>query len=88
MCHARISPSLPDYKIDLVPPWGYDSQPLEESLMTPPAKTGKGWEWWVTTGILILGLIVGGAWKLKDELAKIDKHIARVEVAVRIVGAK
>jgi len=56
--------------------------------MTPPAKTGKGWEWWVTTGILILGLIVGGAWKLKDELAKIDKHIARVEVAVRIVGAK
>jgi len=56
--------------------------------MTPPAKLGIDWKWWVTTGIVVLGLIVGSAWKLKDELTKIDKHIARVETAVRIIGAK
>ncbi len=77
--------SLLKYEIDLVHTLAYDSQPLEESSVAPKGIDGK---WWVTTGIVVLGLIVGGAWKLKDELTKIDNHIARVETAVRIIGAR
>lgn len=38
--------------------------------------------------MVVLGLIGGGVWTLKSELSGIDKHIARVETAVRIIGAK
>lgn len=63
----------------------YDSQPLGEPV-PPPPKTD--WKWWVTTGLVVLALIAGSAWTLKSELSGIDKHIARVETAVRIIGAK
>lgn len=36
----------------------------------------------------MVGLIVGSTWKVHDAFSKIDKHIARVETAVRIIGAK
>ena len=77
-----------DYQIDEILPLEYDSPPAGESMADPSKKQRVDWKWWITTGIGLLVLIVGGAWKIKDELAKIDKHISRVETAVRIIGAK
>jgi hypothetical protein len=45
-------------------------------------------KWWITTGLIVVGMVGGTAWRLEYELSKIDKHISRVETAVRIVGAK
>jgi hypothetical protein len=77
--------TLIDYRFDPVITLEYDSQPPGESV-APTPKTD--WKWWLTTGLVILSLIVGSAWTLKTELSGIDKHIARVETAVRIIGAK
>jgi hypothetical protein len=46
------------------------------------------WKWLVTTSIGALVLMGGTTWAIAGEFAKLDKHIGRVETAVRIVGAK
>jgi hypothetical protein len=76
--------TLQEYEIDLSFPMEYDSPQLGEPM--PPKKID--WKWWITTGIILISLIAGGIWTLAKELAAIDKHIGRVETAVRIVGAK
>jgi hypothetical protein len=87
--------TLTEYKIDPVSPLAYDSPPQGELPMAPPAKTGIDWKGW--TSLVLAGcLFVGGiVWLVHSELSRIDKsvagldkHIARVESAVRMVGAK
>jgi len=57
--------------------------------MTPPTrKETRDWKWLLPTGITVLALIAGSTWKLRDEFSKIDRRIARIETAVRIIGAK
>src|SRR5207249_3697972 len=74
--------TLQEHEIDLVLPLEYDSQPVVESMPR------TDWKWGITTGIVLLGLFVGSAWTLKSELSGVEKHISRVETAVRIIGAK
>lgn len=57
-------------------------------MPNPPAKQRLDWKWLFTTGVAVLGLIIGSTWKVHDEFSKIDKHIARIETAVRIIGAR
>ena len=57
----------------------------EEEMATKAGFDGK---WWVTTGLVIIGLVGGAAWRLEYEFSALDKHISRVETAVRIIGAK
>ena len=57
-------------------------------MANPQKKEGIDWKWLITTVIGALVLIGGTAWTIAGELAKLDKHIGRVETAVRIVGAK
>src|SRR5579863_1659574 len=74
--------ALQEYEIDLVAPLEYDSQTTGEFM----AKTDwKGWLGLVMGAIVFIG---GTIWKLASEFSKIDKHISRVEMAVRIIGAK
>jgi hypothetical protein len=63
----------------------YATQLLEES-MAPATKPDL--KWWITTGLVVIGLIAGGVWTLANEFSRIDKHISKVETAVRIIGAK
>ena len=52
------------------------------------AKHKIDWRWWVTTGLVVLGLGVSATWTISHEFSMLDKHISRVETAVRIIGAK
>lgn len=76
--------SLIEYEIDVVTPVEYDSRPLGGLMSITPKKDGIDWKWLVTT-FLALVAAVGVFY---ERLANIDKHIARVEMAVRIIGAK
>jgi hypothetical protein len=76
------TPILEDYAIDLKVPVEYDSRPLGESMPKIESK------WWITTGLVVIALVGGSTWTLAWEFSRIDKHISRVETAVRIVGAK
>lgn len=58
----------------------------DDLLDMPPRKID--WKWGITTGLLVLGMIVGATLALWHEFSEIDKHISRVETAVRIIGAK
>jgi hypothetical protein len=74
--------TLQEYEIDLVQPVEYDSRPTGESM----AKIDwKGWLGLIMGAIVFVG---GTTWKLASEFSKIDKHISRVEMGVRIIGAK
>lgn len=77
-----------DYQIDEILPLEYDFSPLEERMSNPPAKQGIDWKWLITTVLGALVLMGTVTWTLANEFAKLDKHIGRVETAVRIVGAK
>ncbi len=80
--------------IDLRTGGEYDSLTPEDNLMaTPklaakPADSKPHWTWWITTGLVVVALVGGAVWTLHEQFSKIDKHISRVEMAVRIVGAK
>jgi hypothetical protein len=87
--------ALQEYKIDLVTPLEYDSPSLGESMPNPPKKEGMDWKWLIPTVIGAIVLSGGVVWtvhyeisKLDDRISGLDKHIARIETAVRIVGAK
>jgi hypothetical protein len=66
----------------------YDSQPLGGFVTNPPKKDWAG----IFAGCVFAGSLVWAAHfeisKLDDRIAGIDKHISRVESAVRMVGAK
>ena len=59
-----------------------------EPLTMTTQKTDGDWKWWITTGLLVIGLVAGSVWKIADEFSKIEKHLNKVETAVRIIGAK
>jgi hypothetical protein len=61
----------------------YDSRPVGESM----AKTDD-WKGWLGVIMGALALFGGTVWALAAEFSKVDKHISRVETAVRIIGAK
>lgn len=73
-----------------------DGESGEITMSNPVEKNnGTDWKWLVTTTLAAIVVIGGSIWalhaefgKLYDRLGDIDKHIARVETAVRIVGAK
>jgi hypothetical protein len=52
------------------------------------AITPGGWVGIVVGIVTIVGVIVGATWTISHEFGVVDQHIARVETAVRIVGAK
>src|ERR1700686_601228 len=75
--------TVQEYEIDPVSYLEYASQPVRESM--PKTIDWKGWLGLVMGAIVFVG---GTTWKLASEFSKIDKHISRVEMAVRIIGAK
>src|SRR6266566_1574493 len=87
--------TLAEYEIDLVAPLEYDSPAPGQSMATTPKKEGRDWKALIPAVISIIVLTGAIVWtvhyeisKLDDRIAGLDKHIARVEIAVRIVGAK
>lgn len=67
-------------------------EPVDDSpvLIEEEMATGKkfDWKWGITTGLVLLSMIVGATLAIWHEFSQIDKHLARVETAVRIIGAK
>jgi hypothetical protein len=60
---------------------------IEEDQMAVP-KPKIDWKGWLALVITALCAIGGAAWGIAHEFSQLDKHIARVETAVRIIGAK
>jgi hypothetical protein len=52
------------------------------------AKSTPDWKGWLTLVLAVLVAVGGATWALWREFSELDKHIARVETAVRIIGAK
>ena len=87
--------TLAEYKIDLVSPLAYDSPPQGESPVAPPVKPKTDWKGWTSLVLASCAFVGGIVWLVHSEISKIDssiagldKHIARVESAIRMVGAK
>src|SRR5260370_39688272 len=79
---------LQEYKIDLVTSLEYDSPPVGDSMTNPPKRDWAG----IFAGCVFVGGLIWAAHieisKLDERIAGVDKHVGRVETAVRIVGAK
>jgi hypothetical protein len=67
----------------------------EKSVMPNTPKEQIDWKWAFSTGIGAAMFMGGLLWaahheisNLDDRIAGLDKHIGKVEMAVRIVGAK
>jgi hypothetical protein len=58
----------------------------QEQEMAPAKKID--WKWGITTGLVLLGMVVAATLAIWREFSSIDQHLARVETAVRIIGAK
>jgi hypothetical protein len=87
--------TLLDYPIDPIVTLEYDSHHPGEPMANSSKKEGIDWKWLITTVIVLIGLAAGTAWALHAEFAKLDerigsldKHIQKVEIAVKIVAAK
>ena len=72
-----------------------DILPQGEDTVAPKAEKSLHWTNWATFVLAIVVFVGGVLWmahseigKIDDRLTVIDKHISRVETAVRIVGAK
>src|SRR5580704_3273789 len=78
--------TLPEDKIDLVVPLEYDSRPAGKFMA--PKRDWAG----IFTGCVFVGGLLWAAHveisKIDERIAGLDKHLGRVETAVRIVGAK
>jgi hypothetical protein len=64
-----------------------DSAINEEVRMAVP-KPKTDWKGWVALAVTVMIAVVGATWALWHEFSVLDKHISRVEMAVRIIGAK
>ena len=81
--HRLSMDALQVYEIELFIRLDYDSPQAGVSM----ART-IDWKGWLGLAVGMLALFGGTVWALASEFSKIDKHISRVETAVRIVGAK
>jgi hypothetical protein len=74
----------------------YEAQMASEAMSNPIKRNiGIDWKWVVPTALGAAIFVGGCVWgfhseisRLDERLASLDKHISRVETAVRIVGAK
>jgi hypothetical protein len=82
--------TLQEYEIDLVTLLEYDSRPAGESVKDD-TKAGINW------GAILAAVLLGGSFvwtahyeitKLDGRIANLDKHVSKVETAVRTIGAK
>jgi hypothetical protein len=59
----------------------------EEEKMAAPKPTND-WKGWLALVLTALGLVGGASWGIEHEFSELEKHLARVETAVRVIGAK
>jgi hypothetical protein len=60
----------------------------KEEEMASNTKEKADWKGTATLVLAIAVAVGGAAWALEHEFSALDKHISRVETAVRIIGAK
>src|ERR1700729_704142 len=72
-----------------------DNQEPGSDVAASTKKNEIDLKWIITTILATIAVVGGSIWalhiefsKITDRLGEIDRHIARVETAVRIVGAK
>ena len=68
-----------------------DDPTIPEESMASPKNNGVEWRTIIATAVFVGGILWTAHYeigKLDDRIAAVDKHIGRVETAVRIVGAK
>ena len=59
----------------------------EDEQMAAP-KPKADWTNWIAPIIAVLIAVGSATWMIAHEFSALDQHIARVETAVRIIGAK
>jgi hypothetical protein len=86
--HPREMNARAEYEIDQPFLLDYDSRQAEESMSNRRQTDGIDWKWAITTLIAVIAVVGPAVWFVAHKLDKLDEHIQRVEIAVRIIGAK